>query len=125
MKFSYSETHGNTHRRHEGYSQKHMECCNSQSTFSRGQPGTLLKKKKRKYSSNHTAVGKISCKFRKSRMYWNGYLKYWSRCCEVQMHIKLDILKEKAEMKQTVHEAILLAIILIDKFVFKIKPFKI
>ena len=41
------------------------------------------------------------------------------------MHIKLDILKEKAEMKQTVHEAIPLAIILIDKFVFKIRPLKI
>ena len=71
------------------------------------------------------AVGKISNKFRKSRMYWNGYLKYWSHCCEVQMHIKLGILKEKAEMKLTVHETNLLAIIQRDKFVFKIKPFKI
>lgn len=53
MKFSYSETHGNTHRRHEGYSQKHTECCNSQSTFSKGQPGTLLKKKKKKDESTH------------------------------------------------------------------------
>lgn len=46
MKFSYSEIHGNTHRSHEGYSEKDTECCNSQSTFSRGQPGILHKKKK-------------------------------------------------------------------------------
>lgn len=54
MKFSYSEIHGNTHRSHEGYSEKHTECCNSQSTFSRGQPGTLHKKKKKDESTHLT-----------------------------------------------------------------------
>ena len=54
MKFSYSEIDGNTHRSHEGYSEKHTECCNSQSTFSRGQPGKLYKKKKKDESTHLT-----------------------------------------------------------------------
>lgn len=94
------------HKKHKGYSEKPTESCNNHGIFPEADH---VHNKKTEYSSNHNGyvVIKISSKLRKSRTYQNGYLTYCSHCREVQMHIKLDILMEKPDIKQKCCETIL------------------
>lgn len=92
------------HKNHKEYLEIPMEPCDNYDIFPEADHMHNIKIE---HSSNHNEymLLKVSSKFRNSRTYLNEYLKYWSRC-ELQMHLKLDVLKKKPDIKQKFSETI-------------------
>lgn len=93
------------HKNHKEYSENPMEPCNNYDIFPEADHMHNIKIENSS-SHNEYMLVKVSSKFRNSRIYQNKYLKYRSHCCELHINLKLDILKEKPDIKQKCSETI-------------------